>query len=255
MQERKIKGIGYVTGSWPLVQHQATIVFIHGVGGSSSFWHYQINNLPRVNTLAIDLPGHGRSDGQGLNSIEEYASAVIDFIYAIKVPNPIPCGLSMGGAIALQLLLDYSESLEAGILLNTGARLKVAPVIFETLENNYDDYLEMMGRIVSAKNTDIELVKRFKEETARCRPEVIRRDFQACNDFDVMQRLGSISLPVLVVSAEEDQMTPPKYAEYLIKHIPTAVGAHITNAGHILPIENPGSFNRTITEFISQNNL
>ncbi len=255
MQARKINGIGCVTGSWPLDQHQSTIIFIHGAGGSSSFWRYQLNNLPRVNTLAIDLPGHGRSDGQGMDTIEDYASAVIDFIRTIKMPNPIPCGLSMGGAIVLQLLLDYPESLTAGILINTGARLKVAPVIFETLENNYDDFLEMMGRLVSGKNTDFRYIQRFKEEIARCKPEVIRRDFQACNGFDVMQRLGSITLPVLVVSAEDDQMTPPKYGEYLKNNISNAIGAHIMDAGHILPIEKPGSFNRAITEFISHNNL
>lgn len=256
MQERKTNGIGYLAGNWPLDPARATLVFIHGAGGSGDFWQAQLEGLAgRVNTLAVDLPGHGRSDGAGQDTIEGYARSVIDFIKRIDVPKPIPCGLSMGGAIVLQLLIDSQEMLTAGILLSTGAKLKVAPVIFETLEKNYNDFMDMISDLIASKATDPEIIRRYREETARCDPAVALRDFQACNCFDVMQHIRSITLPVLVVSAEDDQLTPTKYGEFLKNNLPEASGAHIMDAGHILPMEKPEEFNEAIKNFLTLNNL
>ena len=134
MEDRKADGIGFIAGKWPLDPKEATIVFIHGAGGSSNFWQAQIEGLAeRVNTVAVDLPGHGRSDGNGCSSIEDYSRAMVNFMRAVKVPRPIPCGISLGGAIVQQLLLDYPDFFEVAILISTGSRLKVAPEIFATV--------------------------------------------------------------------------------------------------------------------------
>jgi len=256
MEERKINGIGFMAAKWPLDPARATIVFIHGAGGTGTFWQAQVAGLAeRANTLAIDLPGHGRSDGDGKDTIAGYARCVIDAIKRIDVPNPIPCGLSLGGAITLQLLLDCPNLLKAGILLSTGARLKVAPMIFEALEKDYNAYLTMICELIASPTTDSEIIRRWREETARCNPEVTLRDFQACNRFDVMQHIGTIALPVLVVSAEDDQLTPTKYGEFLKNSIPKASGSHIMDAGHILPMEKPEALNRAIKNFLDHKNL
>ena len=160
----------------------------------------------------------------------------------------------MGGAVVQQLLLDYPDLLKAGILLNTGAKLKVAPVIFDMLEKDYNGYLSTIGKLVACKTTQPEQLKQFQEETARCKPEVTRKDFRACNRFDVMQRVGSITLPVLVVSAEDDQLTPPKYGEFLKNNIPNASRILIAEAGHILPAEKPEEFNGAIINFLDDSN-
>jgi pimeloyl-ACP methyl ester carboxylesterase len=256
MEAGKIDGIGYLTAEWPLDPARATLVFIHGAGGSGDFWQAQVEGLAgRVNTLALDLPGHGRSDGEGRDTIEGYARAVVDFIKSIAVPRPIPCGLSMGGAIVLQLLIDSQDLLTAGILLSTGAKLKVAPVIFETLEKNYSDFMDMISGLAASKATDSPIIRRFREELARCSPAVTLKDFQACNGFDVMQHIGSIKLPVLVVSAEDDQLTPIKYGEFLKNNISETSGAHIMDAGHIVPMEKPEEFNEAVKNFLDLKNL
>ena len=253
MEARKLNGIGYMAAKWPLDPAQATIVFIHGAGGTRTFWQAQVEGLAgRANTIAIDLPGHGISDGGGKETVEDYAGAVIDFIQKNDVPNPIPCGLSMGGAITLQLLLDCPDLLKAGILVTTGARLKVAAEIFEALEKDYNCYLEMIGELIASKATTSEQLKRYLEETASCKPEVTRGDFCASNRFDVMQRLAAITLPVLVVSAEDDQLTPTKYGEFLENTIPNASRIHIMEAGHLLPLEKPEKFNRAIIKFLDR---
>ncbi len=256
MEERKINGIGYIAGSWPLDQAKSTIVFIHGAGGSSAFWRAQVGALAaRANTVAIDLPGHGRSDGNGHAKIEDYARAVVDCIAAIEVPRPIPCGLSLGGAIAQQLLLDSPGLFKAGILISSGSKLKVAPEIFETIEKGIHSYVDMMAKMVASEATDPERVRRYKEDTARCKSEVLIKDFRACDHFDVMQRLGSITAPVLVISAEDDLITPPKYGDFMDKSIAKASRVHIMNAGHIVPLEKPEEVNKAIIDFLDRTGL
>jgi pimeloyl-ACP methyl ester carboxylesterase len=256
MDQGSVGGIGYIAGCWPPDPAKSTLIFIHGAGGSSRFWQAQVEGLAqRVNTIAIDLPGHGRSSGSGHDTIAAYARSVIDFIEALDATSPVICGISMGGAVCQQILLDAPNLPAAGILINTGARLKAAPAIFDMLEKDYAGYLSLIGRLVGTEKTAPEHLKRFREETARCKPEIIRGDFLACNGFDVMPRLGSISLPVLVVSAEGDQLTPPKYGEFLENSIPGATRITVPEAGHILPMEKPEELNRAIIDFLDHSNL
>jgi pimeloyl-ACP methyl ester carboxylesterase len=256
MQDRKTNGIGYIAGRWPLDPAKSTLVFIHGAGGSRAFWRAQVEALgERANTVAIDLPGHGHSDGHGHERIEDYARAVVDFIRAIEAPRPIPCGLSLGGAITQQLLLDPPDLFRAGILIGSGAKLRVAPEIFDAIKKGTKSFAEMMTKLAASKATDPDRLKRFKDDLARCQSEVLIQDFQACNRFDVMQRVGSITLPVLVVSAEDDLVTPPKYGDFLEKSIAQASRVHIMEAGHIVPMEKPEEFNSAIIDFLDRNSL
>lgn len=256
MEVRKINGIGYLTAKWPLDPTKATIVFIHGAGGTGTFWQAQVAGLAgRSNTIAVDLPGHGTSDGGGNDKIEDYARAVVDFIRAIEAPSPISCGISLGGAITQQLLLDYPEFFKAGILICTGSKLKVAPQIFDTIEKGMKSYGDMIVKLVTSKATDPDRIKSFKDDLARCKSEILIKDFRACDRFDVMQRVGSIASPVLVVSAEDDQVTPPKYGDFLEKSIANASRVHIMEAGHIAPMEKPEEVNRAIIEFLDRTGL
>ena len=62
MTERQIGGVGFIAGRWPLDTEKSTIVFIHGSGGTGRLWLAQVKDLAeRVNTVALDLPGRGRS--------------------------------------------------------------------------------------------------------------------------------------------------------------------------------------------------
>jgi pimeloyl-ACP methyl ester carboxylesterase len=95
MEQRIANGIGYITGAWPLDPGKSTLIFIHGAGGSGNFWTAQVQGIvERVNTVAVDLPGHGQSEGSGHDKVEDYARVLINFINALEAPKPIPCGIS-----------------------------------------------------------------------------------------------------------------------------------------------------------------
>jgi pimeloyl-ACP methyl ester carboxylesterase len=251
MEERKIGGIGYLAARWPLDSNKFTLVFIHGAGGTGSFWQPQIDALAdKANTLALDLPGHGSSDGPGKDKIEDYAQVVNEFVNELKIPNPLPCGVSMGGAIAQHLLMDFAQCYPAGILMGTGARMGVAPAIFETIESDFSAFVDMIGTFAVSQKTDPGLVQPFKEEFARGIPEIVLGDFRACDRFDSRSGLSSIKVPVLIITSEDDQLTPAKYGEFLEKNIQKAQRVHLMDAGHIVSVERPDEVNTLILEFL-----
>lgn len=256
MAKRETNGIAYVTSAWPLDEAKPTLIFIHGAGGSHVLWQGQVEGLAgEVNAIAIDLPGHGYSKGEGMGTIEDYARAVADFTRAIEAPRPVPCGLSMGGAITQQLLLDHPDACRAGILIGTGARLRVQPLILKTIEENFSGYVESFLTFAASEKTDPERLRPISEATAQGKPEVALGDFKACDAFDVMERLPSIEVPVLVITSEEDKLTPPKYGIFLEEKIKTASRVHIQDAGHLVPAEKPDEVNQVILDFLDRTGL
>jgi len=243
--------MAFRAGRWPLDPGLPTVVFIHGSGVSGVIWHGQVEALAdEMNTVALDLPGHGASGGAGMESVAGYATVVDDFISSLRAPLPIPCGLSLGGAVVLQLLLEYPGKYNAGIVINSGARLRVMPMIFEAIEKDYQAFLAAAPAFSISEKTDPSSVKPFTDAMAACPPAVALGDFRACDAFDVMERLGEIAVPVLVLTASDDKLTPPKYGAFLAERIAGATLVNIEDAGHLSPMEQPEEVTRAISEFV-----
>ena len=254
LENREIGGIGFISGHWPLDPEKATLIFIHGAASNNVFWKSQITYLSGiVNTVAIDLPGHGKSQGPGKEKVSDYAEAVLNFIDLIRAPRPVPCGLSMGGAITQKLLVSHKDRFPAGILINTGARLKVLPLIFETIAKNYDDFVKtlIVPFAISGKSNAEKLRPEIEASTI-CRPAVASGDFRACDGFNVTDALGLIEVPVLVLTATDDKLTPVKYGTFLADNIKNAELVTIEDAGHFSPIEKPLEVNQAIKDFLTR---
>jgi len=253
MKELFEAGLAFKANTWPLDSRKPTLVFIHASGCSSILWDNQLKGLgDRINAIALDLPGHGRSPGEGYQTIPGYTRAVMDFISRLNPPRPMPAGLSLGGAITLQLLIDHPDRFQAGILICTGAKMKVFPLIFETIEKNYPAFVESFKQFAISPKTDPAIIQPILDDNLKCPPSVAYGDYQACDQFDVRSRLAEIQARVLMVTGEDDLLTPPKFGEFLVNNIKNAQWINILAAGHLLSVEKPDELNRAIIDFLNQ---
>jgi len=251
MQKMNLNGTEFIAGRWPVDPSLPLLIFIHGAAGSKRFWKAQVEGLSDCcNTIAVDLPGHGENNGCGLDTVDGYAEAVESFIEAAGLVAPVVCGLSMGGAIVQKLLLDGKLKYKAGIIVNSGARLKVMPAIFELIQNNYDGYVSSLPVMGASDKCDKSKLADIIADAESSRPEVSFGDFTACNNFDVSERLGEIKVPLLVLTAEEDKLSPVKYGKFIHERVPGSLFSAIPGAGHFSPVEKPDEVNEAVRSFL-----
>ncbi len=235
----------------PGEESQDALLFIHGAGGTHRHWGEQLAGLGSVNRYAVDLPGHGRSAGEGRTSIKGYAEVIERLLDTLDLERVSLVGHSMGGAISQYLALEDPGRVQRLVLVGSGARLRVLPALLEALLTDFPSTVDMMRTWAYSTESPPELLDLAREEWVENDPLVVHGDFAACDAFDVMERLGQIRCPTLVLCGEDDKLTPVKYAHYLRDHIPGATLAIIPHAGHMVMMEQPEQVNRAIEEFLS----
>jgi len=227
------------------------IIFIHGSGGSAATWFMQLKGLYNdFHIIAPELNGHGKSpDNSSQNTIESYLTDIDEII--TQYEKPVLAGHSMGGALSQLYALKHPENISGIILIGTGAKLRVSPLIFDMLENNFDGYVDAAGSFMFCEETSPELIKASKIEIRKCKPSIINRDFAACDGFDVMEMISEISLPALILVGDKDIMTPVKYSNYLHEKLPNSTLHVIENAGHSVMLEQSVQFNAYVKEWMN----
>ncbi|HKV46336.1 MAG TPA: alpha/beta hydrolase [bacterium] len=222
-------------------------MFVHGAGGTASTWDLQRLAFPTA--TAVDLPGH-RDTGPGRRRVEDYADWLGAAVRQKGWPRLVLVGHSMGGAIALAYALSFPHEVAGIVLVSTGARLRVAPAILNGLSTDYLGTVDLIIARCLGSRADPRLAERLREATRAVPAEVTRGDFQACDAFDAIPRLGEIRTPALVIGAGEDHMTPMPYAEYLRAHLSDARLVRIEGAGHMVHVERPREVNDAIRQFL-----
>jgi pimeloyl-ACP methyl ester carboxylesterase len=254
----RIKGkTTYYAHRRPVPAGQPPVVFVHGAGGTHQHWLYQVRDLsaptqgdlPRSPTYAPDLPGHGRSEGPGRESIQAYGEWLLAFLDAVELEQAILVGHSMGGAIALAAALHYPQRVAGLGLVATGARLKVAPAILEGILTDHQAAVRLICDWAFGPETPQELVRLGRRQMGQVPANVLYGDFVACDAFDIRPRLDSVSVPTLILCGTCDRMTPVKYSTYLRDHISGAALHLVEGAGHMVMIERPQALLRPLVAF------
>ena len=223
------------------------LLLIHGAAGTHLDWSMP---LRKMGSIAVDLNGHGKSPGYGRETIAEYAEDMIALLDALDIPTAFVCGHSMGGAIALTMMLESPERLRGAALISTGARLRVHPDILSQAESNPAAVAEILFSWLWAADTAESVRARGRAIFLAQKPSVIARDYLACDVFDVRARLHQIKTPTLVLCGTSDTMTPAKYSQALAHGISGAVLHLFDGAGHNLQLEQADAVTERVYRFI-----
>ncbi len=241
------------TGGKPFDPALPTVVFIHGAQNDHSVWALQSRYLAHHghSVLAVDLPGHGRSAGPALTSVDAMADWVVSVLQAAGVRRALLAGHSMGSLIALEAS-RRAPGLVAGLaLLGTTYPMKVSDTLLETARLDEAAAIDMVniwshssiahkpscpGPGFSVMGGARRLMQRM---SARNPQALFHTDFAACNGYAGGEAAAhAVRCPTLFVFGAKDVMTPPRSTKLLtgaIKH------GKIVNvdAGHQMMAEAP----------------
>lgn len=228
------------------------LVLLHGAGGSHLSWPPELRRLAGYSVYALDLPGHGKSNGPGEQSIAGYARQVSAWMEAVGLARAFLVGHSMGGAIALQMGAAYSHQVKGLALLSTGARLPVNPALLENAASpmNFPTAVESIVHWAFGPKTSPRVKELVAERLAEMRPSVLAGDLVACDTFDMLEQLGEITVPTLVVCGTADKMTPMRNSQFLYSKIAGAELVVVAEAGHMVMLEEAQAVGGALDGFI-----
>lgn len=231
-----------------------TAVFIHGAQNDHSVWTLQTRYFAHhgFNVLAVNLPGHGRSKGTALTSIEAMADWLLALLDAANVPQAVLIGHSMGSLIALETSFRAPARVARLALVGTAYPMKVSEALLDASLNDEQKAFDMVNiwshSSIAQKPScpgpgfyTMGSALRLKQRIAKINPDhVFHTDFQACNAYANGEQAGaSVKCPVLFLLGEHDLMTPPKATGTLINAIPHGKVIQIKGSGHALMAEQP----------------
>jgi pimeloyl-ACP methyl ester carboxylesterase len=230
--------------------HKQSLIFIHGSGSDHSVWSHQYAQLRKqYNIVAIDLPGHGRSEGSGENEVGNYCLWVRKLMDVLNLKNPILVGHSLGAAITLSFALNYPGAISAIIVVSGGIRMPVNPFLLEGIKQNPAATIDLICKLSLVKENRLKFFASLKKSLSQTNADILYGDFLACSKLDLTEKINKINLSALVLCGVEDKMTPPDFSRQIAGGIGGAKLSLIEGAGHMVMMERPKEFNEALNKF------
>ena len=235
-----------------------SIVFAHGAGLDHSWFGLQSRyfGYHGWNVLALDLPGHGRSAGPPITSIEGMAAWVSEALNSLKIQKACVVGHSMGSLIAVEFAARHPQAAERIAMIGAAHPMKVSDAFLDAAKRN--DYAAFDMHTIwghaaqvplgSNPNPGMWMYGDTQARLERLAPGVLYNDLKACNDYAFS---GTVKCPTLFILGKRDVMTPPKAAMRLAEAIPHSTTVIINFSGHSLMAEAPDATLDALIEFFS----
>ena len=264
-------GVGYIDEG----EGDDVILLIHGLGSNAKGWQRNIPELSREHrVIAVDLPGYGMSDkGFYKYSLSFYAQVLTELLDELGITDAVWMGHSMGGQIAMVAALDHPARVSKLVL--------VSPAGFEAFTNGEGAW---MRRVLSPefvqdttiRNIAVNLKSNFHDAPPEADFMITDRiQVRGASDFDrycyavaenveamldepVLDRLGEIAQPTLVLFGKNDNLIPNRFlhgghtADVAVsgaEQIPGAELVLVEKCGHFVQFEKPEETNAEVLRF------
>lgn len=238
------------------------VLFLHGLGSSTRDWEYQVPAFASAyRVITLDLRGHGRSEKPpGPYRLTGFAADIAEFLRLMGIGAAHVVGLSMGGCVAFQLAVDAPERVKTLTIVNSAPDVLIRTwlerlIVWERLA---------LVRVLGVGRLGRTLGKRLfiKSEQSRLREVFAARwaendraaylaAFRAMIGWSVLDQLGSIRCPTLIMAADQDY-TPVSRKEAYVARLSNARLVIIADSRHLVPVERPEAFNPVLRDFLDE---
>lgn len=237
------------------------VVLIHGSGMDRTGWQMQTRWLAHhgYRVAAIDLPGHGLSGGEPLETVEEMGEWTAGLVHELGLAPAHLVGFSLGTFVAMEAASQDPGCAQSLVLIGTGAVMPVHP---ELLAASYDDIPKASGLMTSwglgsrahrggHRSPGTWLVGASKALLERSRDNALGHDMAASNAYTrAVEVASTLSVPATFVLGSEDKMTPTRASGPLIEAFDDPAVIRLDGVGHFMATEHPVAVRTAIAQGI-----
>jgi pimeloyl-ACP methyl ester carboxylesterase len=238
------------TGNREPDPQKETVLFIHGTGQDHTIWVLPTRYFARHdrNVLAVDLPGHGRSGGDPLESIEAMADWAVQVLDAAGISSAAVVGHSLGSLVAIATAARHPQRVRVIALVGVTVPMPVSGFLLDNAKEDKHEAIEMLNYWGYSKSAQLGgnatpgnwMLGGGLRLMEKARPGVIHNDLNACNEYiEGMDHAASIECPALLILGERDMLTPVRSAMRVAEALPNAEKAILEGSGHALLAERP----------------
>jgi pimeloyl-ACP methyl ester carboxylesterase len=238
------------TGNKQPDPNKETVLFIHGTGQDHTIWVLPTRYFVRHdrNVLAVDLPGHGRSGGEPLKSVEAMADWVIQVLDAAGLSQAAVVGHSLGSLVTIAAAARHPDRVRAIALVGVTVPMPVSEFLLANAQEDRHEAIEMLNFWGYSKSAQLGgnatpghwMLGGGMRLMEKAGPGVIYTDLYACNEYiEGLEHAARVACPALLILGERDMLTPVRAAMKVAAALPDAEKTILQGSGHALLAEKP----------------
>lgn len=238
----------------------APLLLLHGLGGSHDDWRMQTPEFAsHYRVIVPDLRGFGASERREPFTIQRHARDMMALLSALSIEKAHVVGLSMGGAVAIELALRAPQIVASLVLVNTAPgftltnwqRRRMAWLrVLVALVLGVGGVARVSGQGVFPARSQRRLRRRFVRRASHTSRWVYLATLRALTRWNTTSRLHSIRAPTLVIGAQHDFTTSDEKRHWCAR-IAGARFIEISASHHLTQLDSPDRLNRVIRTFLA----
>jgi len=249
------------TGSRDLNADEPAVILVHGAGLDRTVWQLQTRNIAYMGrrAYAVDLPGHGRSEGEALNSIVEMADWIASFMDAAGIEKAKLIGHSMGSFVTLETAARHPHRVEGLCLMGVSDSMPVHPDLLAAAERNERLAPELIiywglgekAKVGGHPHPGLWVHNASQILFENARDGVLFNDLAACNVYTgALNAAGKVKCETLFILGKDDMMTPARKAKPLADAMANAKTTVVEKCGHMMLLERPNQVHDALKGFV-----